>query len=109
MARTPEAAVKARVRSVLQRYKGIYVEMPVPSGYGNTTLDFICCYRGRFFAIETKAGKKKPTAKQDIVMQRIRAAGGKTFVINDDLLTVIALVTWLNSVEPTNDPDIASE
>ena len=28
-------------------------------------MDFLGCYRGRFFAIETKAPGKKPTLRQD--------------------------------------------
>ena len=110
MAATPEAKIKARVKAVLSRYQGVYYEMPVPSGYGNTTLDFIGCWRGRFFAIETKAGGKKPTPKQKSIMERMVAAGGAVFYINDDLMTIISLVTWLNSLEPTHDhPDIETK
>lgn len=56
--------------------------MPVPYGYGPTTLDYLGCIRGKFFAIEAKAPGKKPTPLQINTIERIRAAGGRTFVID---------------------------
>jgi penicillin-binding protein-related factor A (putative recombinase) len=38
--------------------------MPVPSGYGESTLDYIGCYKARFFAIETKKPGGKLTPRQ---------------------------------------------
>lgn len=58
--------------------------MPVPYGYGASTLDYLICMRGRFIAIETKAPGKKPTDRQKMVIEQIRAAGGATFVIDGD-------------------------
>ena len=80
---TPEGKVKSRVRDLLARYQGMYSYWPVPSGYGRTTIDVIGCYRGRFFAIEVKAGNKKPTLKQAEELKNMGLAMGMTFKVND--------------------------
>lgn len=81
---TPEAKVKARVSGLLQSYDGLYYFMPVPSGYGESSLDYLGCYRGRFFAVETKAPGKAPTKRQLQCTSRIERAGGVVFVIDGD-------------------------
>jgi len=79
--KTEEGKLKDKIRAYLKA-QGAYVHMPVPSGYGTPTLDFVGCYRGRFFAIETKAPGKKPTARQDFTMGEMMKAGA--FVIWGD-------------------------
>lgn len=80
---TPEAKVKAAVRKLLTEH-GAYYAMPIGSGYGNSGVpDFLVCVRGRFLAVECKAGKGKTTALQDKHLQNIRAAGGHALVINE--------------------------
>jgi hypothetical protein len=71
--------------------------MPVPSGYGRKTVDFIGCFRGHFFAVETKAEGKEPTALQALELANIKAAGGRTFVIigEDDARP---LFNWLETI-----------
>ena len=103
-----KATSRLRIKAVLQRYQGIYYEMPVPIGYGEHDARLPWLLARRFFAIETKAGSKKPTPKQEAVMERMVAAGGMTFHINDDLMTIISLVTWLNGAGDDN-PDIETE
>lgn len=78
---TPEGKVKALVNRVLSRYK-LYRFMPVPGGYGVSTLDYLVCYRGHFIAIETKAPGKKPTDRQRQIQAQIQSAGGAVFVID---------------------------
>jgi Holliday junction resolvase len=86
MARTPEAAVKAAVRKMLDRL-GIYHFMPPGMGLGRSGIpDIIGCYNGRFIAIECKAGKGKTTALQERELQLIKDAGGFTFVAREDNL-----------------------
>lgn len=81
---TPEGKVKAAVKKLLDQ-RNIYYFMPATGGYGRSGVpDFIGCARGKFFAIETKAGNAKPTALQLREMERIKAAGGLAFVINED-------------------------
>ena len=45
--------------------------------------DIIGCYKGRFIAIECKAGKGKTTALQDKELGAILTAGGFTFVARE--------------------------
>jgi hypothetical protein len=91
---TPEGIVKRRVSALLKSYKDLFYTMPVPSGYGESTLDYIGCYRGRFFSIETKKPGGKPTGRQTAVIALMEQAGGKVFVIDGDLT---ALKEWLDN------------
>lgn len=43
------------------------------------TSDILGCYAGRFFAIEAKVGKNKPTPEQERFMDDVRQAGGIAF------------------------------
>ena len=84
---TPEGRVKAKLKKYFAQLKEIgrsetYCYWPVPSGFGETTLDCLCCYDGRFYGIECKReGIRKPTPRQAAVMARIRAAGGVTYLV----------------------------
>jgi Holliday junction resolvase len=90
---TPEAKVKASVVKLLKKHN-IYHFFPATHGFGRSGVpDIICCYNSLFLAIECKAGKGKTTALQDRELQRIRDAGGATFVINEDNINELA--TWL--------------
>lgn len=83
---TPEAKVKAKIYKILKEKK-IYYFTPQTGGYGRSGVpDIICCYRGTFVGIECKAGKNKPTPLQEAEMEKIRNAGGMTYVINEDNL-----------------------
>lgn len=48
-------------------------------------MDYIGCYRGKYFAVETKAPGKKPTDRQNMIIDRMRKAGGAVFIIDGDL------------------------
>lgn len=88
---TPEGKVKAKVKELLKKY-GVYYFMPVP--YGKTGIpDFVCCVRGRFVGIETKAGKNKCTKLQELEHQRIIESGGMVFVHNE--VSLDNLENWL--------------
>jgi hypothetical protein len=81
---TPEGIVKAKVKRLLKKYVdqgNLWYDMPVPSGFGKSTLDFIGHHMGRAFAIETKAEGKQPTKLQWQQLQAFSRAGGKVFVI----------------------------
>ena len=80
---TPEGKVKAAVNKVISKYKKIYRFMPVPYGYGKSSLDYLLCVNGRFVAIETKAPGKAPTKRQNTIAEEIEAAGGTVFIIDD--------------------------
>ena len=109
---TPEGRTKAKVRTLLSQYPGLYTYMPVPSGYGRTTIDYLGCYRGRFFAIETKAEGKKPTLRQTHELHSMERAMGKRFVfggVNDPALEELRL--WLDELTRTiaDDPHLAPD
>ena len=81
---TPESKVKKRVKEILKNL-GAYYVMPVTSGYGNSGApDFLVCLRGKFIGIECKAAKGRVTALQQKNLDLIDAAGGWTFVINEE-------------------------
>lgn len=44
------------------------------------TADILCCFRGRFVAIECKVGKNKPTPAQVEFLARVQDAGGAAIV-----------------------------
>lgn len=81
---TPEAKVKHNVKKILDEL-GIYHFSPVMNGMGRAGIpDIIACYNGSFLAIECKAGKGKTTALQELELSKIRNAGGRAYVINEE-------------------------
>jgi hypothetical protein len=86
---TPEDKVKSKVKALLAKYP-VYSFMPATGGYGRSGVpDFVCCIKGRFFAIETKAGDNKPTKLQEREIKRIQDCKGAAFVINENNLEVL--------------------
>jgi hypothetical protein len=81
---TPEGKVKQKVSAILKRTSECYYFMPVPGGFGTTTLDYIGCHRGMFFSIETKKPGGKPTPRQNQIIGTMHAAKAKVFVIDGD-------------------------
>tara|TARA_R110000868_G_scaffold394205_1_gene665448 strand:+ start:298 stop:600 length:303 start_codon:yes stop_codon:yes gene_type:complete len=93
MAMTPEVKVKKVVVKQLNSV-GAYYFYPVTGGFGASGVpDVVGCYKGKFFGIECKAGKNKPTALQFQNLMKITAAGGISLVVNEenmnDVLTLI--------------------
>jgi hypothetical protein len=81
---TPEKKVKAKVVGILKVF-GAYYFYPITGGYGASGVpDIVGCYRGKFFAIECKAGKGKTTALQEKNIAQIIAQGGLAIVVNED-------------------------
>ncbi len=95
MGNTPEGRVKRRVSQILKRASEVYYFMPVQTGYGSPTLDYLGCSRGRAFAIETKAPGKKPTLRQEAIMAEMKRAGMKVFVIDGQPKQYEELRLWL--------------
>ena len=97
MTTTPEGRVKAKVKALLKRYN-IYHFMPATGGYGRSGVpDIIACMRGRFLAIECKAGAGKLTPLQSRELALIEEAGGLAYVINEDSIESleIALLSFI--------------
>lgn len=91
MARTPEAKVKAKVVQTLKAI-GVYYFYPVTGGYGASGVpDIVGCYKGKFFGIECKAGKNKPTELQKAHLEAIDEAGGISMVVNESNIDTIAI------------------
>lgn len=83
MAQTPEAKVKAQIKKILKEH-GVWYAMPMGTGYGNSGVpDFLCCIKGKFLAIEAKAGKGIPTALQEKNIRDIENAGGDAWVVRE--------------------------
>lgn len=86
---TPEAKVKKKVTDVLKDL-GAYYFYPVTGGFGRSGVpDIVGCYKGKFFAIECKAGKNKPTALQDKHITQIQQTGGFAIVVNEENLNQV--------------------
>jgi len=94
MAMTPEAKVKKVVVKQLKEL-GAYYFYPVTGGYGGSGVpDIIGCYEGRFFGIECKAGKNKPTPLQEKNLTDIDNNGGIAVVVNEkNMHDVVQLIT----------------
>jgi hypothetical protein len=84
VAQTPEGKVKKSVRQVLDGL-GAYYVMPVTGGFGRQGApDFLVCLEGKFFGIETKAGKGKLTLLQEMNLKKIIDCGGVALVVRED-------------------------
>ena len=84
MAATPESKVKKKVADVLKTLSAYYF-YPATGGYGKSGVpDIVGCYEGKFFGIECKAGKNKPTPLQEKNLSDIKSSGGISLVINED-------------------------
>jgi Holliday junction resolvase len=96
MADTPEVKVKRKVVAQL-KLLGAYFFYPVTGGYGGSGVpDIVGCYKGKFFAIECKAGKNKPTALQQKNIDSIAAQGGAVWVVNEDNME--GVTSWLTTL-----------
>lgn len=80
-----EKYVKAQVKKLLVKH-GAYYHMPVQSGFGAPSLDFVGCHKGRFFAVETKRPGKKMTSRQELTTETMQEAGGAVFLVGDDCI-----------------------
>ena len=83
--RTPEGSTKDKVKAFLKE-RGAW--FTVGTGLATLPVDIIGCYRGRFFVIEVKAPGKKPTPKQNLIMEKIVACGGAT-IWGDNLKSIM--------------------
>ena len=87
---TLEAAVKKHTKAVLDSL-GAYYFFPATGGFGRSGVpDIVGCYKGRFFAIECKAGKGKTTALQEREMGKINDTGGIAFVVSEHNIEEVA-------------------
>ena len=86
---TPEGKVKKKVKVALDEI-GAYYFSPQAGAFGRAGIpDIVGCIKGRFFAIECKAGSNTTTALQDKEIEKIRDVGGVALVINETNLDEI--------------------
>ena len=89
MAMTPEKKVKKAVSNILDIY-GAYYFSPMTGGFGRSGVpDIIACYKGRFVAIECKAGNNKPTELQKKEIAKIQTAQGSAIVVNENSIELV--------------------
>tara|TARA_B100002019_G_scaffold291545_1_gene312023 strand:+ start:37 stop:372 length:336 start_codon:yes stop_codon:yes gene_type:complete len=97
---TPEAKVKKVVVRQLKEINAYYF-YPVTGGYGRSGVpDIVGCYNGRFFGIECKAGKNKPTPLQQRNLDDIAMSRGAALVVNEE--NMLDVKDWL--ISKTLDP-----
>jgi penicillin-binding protein-related factor A (putative recombinase) len=90
MSNTPEGKVKTKIVAIFKSYKPHLKYNHIPGsrfGKGGAT-DYVCCVRGRYLAVEAKAG----TAQTDLQMEEqkeIEAAGGIYLLIDESNLHVL--------------------
>lgn len=79
----PEALTKKQVSIRLKSLApDCWFFCPMMGAFGFAGVpDFVGVYKGKFFAVETKAEGKHPTKLQELCMQAIVAAGGHVMVI----------------------------
>src|SRR5882672_1399890 len=105
---TPEGRVKKKVRRYLDTVgPNLWYFMPVPMLYQVRTLDYIGCYRGNFFAIETKAPGESPTNYQLLTIDKMLSAGAHVVVIDGDE-AIARLKQWFAHID-TDGPWPAAE
>jgi hypothetical protein len=87
---TPEGRVKREITKVLKLFPW-WTDMPVPTGYGKSQLDYTLCVNGRFVAIEAKAPGEWLTPLQRKTAREMLESGGKVFIVsNKDGLRAVA-------------------
>lgn len=80
---TPEKKVKNLVVKQLKEV-GAYYFFPATGGYGRSGVpDVVGCWKGKFFAIECKAGNNTTTALQELELKKIQEVGGVAWVVNE--------------------------
>jgi penicillin-binding protein-related factor A (putative recombinase) len=97
---TPEAKVKRVITNQLKEL-GAYYFYPATGGYGRSGVpDIVGCYRGRFFGIECKAGKNKPTALQQKNLDDIASTEGIALLINEANMKDVAYLLGAKANNP---------
>jgi hypothetical protein len=77
-----EKTIKKAVKKRLEEL-GAYQYWPVPTGLSKATLDILVCYKGKFYAIETKAPGASLTMRQKFTSEEMQLAGAKVLVIDN--------------------------
>lgn len=79
---TPEGCVKRDIKKFLTG-RGVYFTMPVQTGFGKRTVDFLVCWGGKFVAVEAKRAGARAKRYQEIILQDVRNSGGAAICVDD--------------------------
>ena len=72
-----EKSIENKIKQYLKTVEDLYFFKEHGGLYGTAGVpDIICCYKGRFIALEVKAPDGKATALQNATIRRIIGAGG---------------------------------
>jgi len=97
MPRQPESRLARRIKKYLQDEGAAvfnihggdnpFQEVGIP--------DLLACYRGQFIGLELKLPGEKPSPRQEVVLRRIRKAGGIGTVVHsvDEVESVLRRTT----------------
>ena len=77
--------VKKQVKNILNAVgSDLRFFMPSASQFGKAGVhDFVICFCGFYWTIETKAGRNKPTDQQIDFANDVKAAGGISLCVNE--------------------------
>lgn len=78
---TPEGKVKAIIKMELDKLKPDIWYYCVQDRFTSGIPDIVGCYKGKLFALELKAPKKRPSKLQHYTLELIAKAGGYAQVI----------------------------
>lgn len=83
-----EGDVKKAVKKILNKAgEDLWYFMPPANGYGRSGIpDFLGCYKGRMFAIETKFGNNSPTNNQLREMKALGDADAQVYLVRESNL-----------------------
>ena len=91
-AMTPEKKVKNSCIKIITDNNAYYFFAPA-NGYGRSGIpDIVICHKGKFLAVECKAGNNKTTPLQEREIMAIHKAGGAAMVVRED--TIDMLSAW---------------
>lgn len=84
-----------KIRDYLKTLDNCFCFKEHGSSYGHSGIpDLIICYRGKFIGLEVKIEKGKTSTLQEVMIRKIRNAGGIAEVVRsvDDVKKVIELL-----------------
>ena len=77
-----ESQLILNIRKYLATIPGCFYWKEHGGQYGTAGIpDIIVCYKGRFYGLEAKVGRNKPTRLQEATIEQIRRAGGVAVVV----------------------------
>jgi len=76
-----ESKFQTDVLKLLESIGGYWIKIHVGAYQKKGEPDIVGCYKGKFYALELKQGKNKPSPLQEYKLNLIRKSGGKSMAI----------------------------